>query len=80
MLKIDSGHVPVLLIVSSSSANEPRQALPKLPLFAMAVASVAVPRMPVADRSTTGAPGSLLMMRIVAVSRMPAHGRGCTPP
>ena len=39
MLKIESGQVPELLIVSSSSANEPRQTLPKLPALAIAVAS-----------------------------------------
>ena len=72
MLMIDSGQVPELLIVSSSSANEPRQTSPKLPPSAMAVAMTPVPCRPVAATSTNGAVGSLLMIRIVAVSVTPA--------
>ena len=63
-----SGQVPELLIVSNSSANEPRQTFPKLPELAIAVAILAVPRMPVAVRSTNGAFGSFVMIRIVAIS------------
>ena len=63
-----SGQVPLLLSVSSRSTNCPKHTWPKLPLSAIAVASLVVPRRPVAERSTTGASGSLLTMRIVAVS------------
>ncbi len=72
MLVMESGQVPELLMVSSSSTNEPRQTLPKLPLLAMAVTTAPVPFLPVAETSTKGAAGSLLMMRIVAVSDTPA--------
>src|SRR5262245_32356154 len=67
-----NGHTPVLLIVSSSSTKEPRQTFPKLPTLATAVVSLGVPRIPVADRTTNGALGSLLMIRMVAVSATPA--------
>src|SRR6266446_706718 len=39
MLKIRSGPQPLLLMVNSSSANEPTQTFPKLPASAMAVAT-----------------------------------------
>ena len=68
MSEIDNGQFPELLIVSSSSANEPRQTFPKLPELAIAVAILPVPRPPVALRSTNGAAGSFVMIRIVACS------------
>ena len=71
MAVTSSGQVPLLLIVSSSSLNEPTHTLPKSPLSAIAVTSVGVPCMPVAVRSTKGAKGSLLLIRIVAISRTP---------
>ena len=43
MLPISKRQAPVLLRVSCSSRNEPRQTLPKLPLSAMAVASFGKP-------------------------------------
>ena len=49
MSEIRSGHVPELLIVRSSSANAPRQTLPKLPELAIAVAIRLVPGTPVAS-------------------------------
>ena len=63
-----SGHVPLLLRIRSLSTKLRRHALPKLPLSAIAVVSRGVPGSPVADRSTAGAVGSLLRMRMVAVS------------
>ena len=68
MLRIRSGQVPVLLMVTNSSANEPRQTFPKLPELAIAVAILAVPRMAVVVRSTNGAFGSFVTIRIVAIS------------
>src|SRR5688572_18591504 len=74
MLDIERGQEPALLIVSFSSTKEPRQTLPILPLSAMAVTRDGVPTMPVANRSTVGAVGSLLMIRIVAISSSSAVG------
>src|SRR5215472_14569072 len=54
ILNIDSGQDPELLIESWASRKEPRHTSPKLPAFAIAVASVPKPRIPLADRSTTG--------------------------
>src|ERR1700678_1668097 len=71
MSKIRSGQVPELSMVRSSSTKEPRQTFPKLPLLAMALATAPVPAEPVADTSTKGAVGSLLMMRMVALSLAP---------
>ncbi len=68
MLLMDNWQEPVLLSVSCPSRNAPRHTLPNAPWSAMAVASFATPRTPVANRSTTGAFGSLLMIRIVAAS------------
>src|ERR1700722_3494777 len=72
MLTIVSGQIQELLNVSSSSANDPRQTLPNAPASAIAVASRPVPLLPVAATSTNGAVGSLLAMRMMAVSLAPA--------
>src|SRR4051794_19506311 len=65
MLDISSGHVPELLIVSSSSTNEPRQTFPKLPELAIAVASSGAPAVP--DTSIIRGPvGSLLKIVMFA--------------
>src|SRR5262249_49993077 len=71
-LSTDKGQEPLLLIVSSRSTNAPTHTLPKLPLSPTTVVILGVPRRPVADKSTTGASGSLLTIRIVAVSSVPA--------
>src|ERR1035438_8899809 len=67
-----SGQLPLLLMVSGSSTNEPTHAAPMFPLSAMAIPRFAVPWNPVAARSTTGAAGSLLVIRMVATSKTPA--------
>ena len=68
MFEIESGQAPGLLIVSNSSANLPRQTSPKSPWSAIAVATLPVPRRPAAVTSTNGAVGSLLLIRMIAVS------------
>src|SRR5450759_1571537 len=69
MLLTSRRHVPVLLSVSASSRIDPRHTGPNSPACAIAVASPAAPRDPVANTSTTGAPGSFVMIRIVAAFR-----------
>src|SRR5438132_237685 len=51
-----------------SSLNEPGHTSPKSPWPARAVVSVATPCDPETRKSTIGAPGSLVEIRIVAVS------------
>src|ERR1700730_1854531 len=70
-LNIESGHEPVLLIVRSSSTKDPRQVSPTWPSSAISVCTDPVPRVPEVTTSTNDAPGSLLLIRITAVSGVP---------
>jgi len=71
MLDISSAHVPELLIVSSSSTNEPRQTFPKLPELAIAVASSGAPAVP----DTSIIRGPVGSYRKPEVGLMVSHGR-----
>ena len=59
--------VPLLLIVSGRSLNEPRQTSPKSPVLAIRVAMVAVPATPLTGMVADGVIGSLLDTVKVAV-------------
>ena len=71
MLSTRRSQVPALFKTMSRSTKLPRQTSPKYPLSGIRTLSSPVPAMAVACRSTTGAVGSLLSIRMVAVSLAP---------
>ena len=65
MLLITRSQLPLLLMVTSRSLNEPMQTLPKLPLFAMPVAMFGSGAFPETGTTRLGTWRSLLMTEIV---------------
>ena len=71
---MESAHLPLLVTISGSSANEPTQTSPKLPAFAMIRFALGAARTP--ETATTCGPAGSLLRMVIAPAFGPSGADG----